>query len=138
MKVGEYKIIKIRGNLRIKQLMGVEFEQFVYALFKNNCIELRTKEQYELLLKRLDKKIQTSNDNSEVEKYKKYRTYVMGYSRILELYENHGVYFGVDIINRYNLKDGSIIEKCSDCIKIWNPNIFKVKQNEDSRKRYRR
>ena len=135
MKVGEYRIIKIENNVRLKQLMGIETDDFIYALFKNSCIELRTKAQYELLLRGLDNKIKTSN---EVEKYKKYRAYVMGYSRVLKLYENYSVHFGFDIINRYNLKDGAIIEKCSDCIKLWNLDIFRIKQNEDNNKKYRR
>lgn len=138
MKIGEYKTLKISSSLRLKELMGIDTESFVYALFKKNCIELRTKEQYEFLLRWLDNKIKSCIDSSEIAKYKKYKANVIGYSKFLELYENYSVYFGYHIINHYNLRDGAIIEKCSDCIKIWNSSLFKIKHAEDNNKKYRR
>ena len=138
MENGEYKIVKIRDNLKVKQLMGIVDDNFIYVLFKNNCIELRTKEQHELLLNILDEKIRIGIDADEVEKYKKYKTYVIGYSRTFELYKNRSIYFGVDIINRYNLRNGAIVEKCSDCIRLWNSSLFKIKQDEDCHKKHRR
>lgn len=138
MKVGEFKEIKIRDSLKVKQLMGLDIGDYVYALFKNNCIELRTKQQYDVLLGMLERKIDTSIEFSDKEKYKKYRTYVMGYSKTLAFNENHSIYFGVDVFNRYNFRDGAIVEKCSDCIRLWNPSIFRIKQDDSGIKRGRR
>lgn len=138
MEVGEFKEIKIRDSLKVKQLMGLDIGDYVYALFKNNCIKLRTKQQYDVLLGMLERKIETSIEFSDKEKYKKYRTYVMDYSKTLAFNENHSIYFGVDVFNRYNFRDGAIVVKCSDCLRLWNPSIFRIKQDDSAVKRGRR
>lgn len=139
MKVGEYTEINFNSRyIYLASFVEINEGDIVYVLFKNDCVELRTKEQYDSLILKLDRLIDNTRDIDKKEQYNTLRSNIRRYSRIYDVYQKKRIFFGPDFVRRYSISDSIIVEQGSDCLKLWNPNMFRIRQDNSAVKRARR
>lgn len=139
MKVGEYTEINFNSRyIYLASFVEINEGDIVYVLFKNDCVELRTKEQYDSLILKLDRLIDKTTDLSKKMQYTNLRSSVRMNLKKFDVYQKKRIFFGPDFVRRYSISDSIIVEQGSDCLRLWNPNMFRIRQDNSGIKRGRR
>lgn len=139
MEVGENTEINFNSRyIYLASFVKINEGDIVYVLFKNDCVELRTKEQYDSLILKLDRLIDKTTDLSKKMQYTNLRSSIRMNSKKFDVYQKKRIFFGPDFVRRYSISDSIIVEQGSDCLKLWNPSIFRIKQDDSAVKRGRR
>ena len=83
MEVGEYTEVNFNSRyIYLASLLEINEGDSIYALFKNDYVELRTKEQYDSLILKLDGLIDKTKDSNKKIKYDNLRTSIRINSKI--------------------------------------------------------
>ena len=114
------------GEFKLKNFIDVLPNDEVYMLLKTNCIEIRTKKQHEVLLKKISKLNSLTGDD----KYKRLYANIFTYSVSLTVNAIGEIRLGKSVVVNRGFDKNIIVEKCDDCIKIWNPRMFKKELDE--------
>ena len=70
--------------------------------------------------------------------YTNLRSSVRMNSKKFDVYQKKRIFFGPDFVRRYSVSDSIIVEQGSDCLKLWNSNMFRIRQDDSGIKRGRR
>ena len=139
MKVGEYTEVNFNSRyIYLASLLEINEGDSIYVLFKNDYVELRTKEQYDSLISRLDGLIECADNIDDKNKYNNLRTSIRINSKIYVVFQKKRIFFGPEFVRRYSIGSGITIEQGNDCLKLWNPNMFRIKHDDSDFKRGRR
>ena len=139
MKVGEYTEVNFNSRyIYLASLLEINEGDSIYALFKNDCVELRTKEQYDSLISKLDGLIDKTKDLNKKIKYDNLRTSIRINSKIYVVFQKKRIFFEPEFVRRYSIGSGITIEQGNECLKLWNPNMFRIKRDDSVFKRGRR
>ena len=139
MKVGEYTEVNFNSRyIYLASLLEINEGDSIYALFKNDYVELRTKEQYDSLILKLNRLIECADNIDDKNKYNNLRTSIRINSKIYVVFQKKRIFFGPEFVRRYSIGSGITIEQGNDCLKLWNPNMFRIKHDDSVFKRGRR
>ena len=139
MEVGEYTEVNFNSRyIYLASLLEINEGDSIYALFKNDYVELRTKEQYDSLISKLDGLIDKTKDLNKKIKYDNLRTSIRMNSKIYVVFQKKRIFFEPEFVRRYSIGSGITIEQGNDCLKLWNPNMFRIKHDDSDFKRGRR
>ena len=139
MEVGEYTEVNFNSRyIYLATLLEINEGDSIYALFKNDYVELRTKEQYDSLILKLDRSIERADNIGDKNKYNNLRSSIRRYSRMYDVVQKKRIFFGLEFVRRYSIGSSITIEQCNDCLKLWNPNMFRIKHDDSDFRRGRR
>lgn len=129
METIEFKEHSLSRNcIYLKSIINIETDDILYVLSTKNYIEIRTRSQQEALLNKIIRLIQSNIGDEEKNKYEKLEYKVRNYSKPVKVTSKGSINLGSSVAGYYGLSsDGKvIIEKCNDCIRLWNPNMFNI------------